>query len=462
MPSSFDPSRPQLQGARRAVGHTLGGLLAGLALSAAMATPVQSQPDLLADDDAGVRLPAGFDAEVIADNLGRGRHLTVRANGDIYLRLRALRDGAGVVALRDTDGDGRPDRRERFDDTTGTGIALYDNHLYLSSETAVYRYAFAGDELVPKGARETIVSGFPEQRSHAAKPLAFDDAGHLYVVSGAPSNACQDPIRTAGVPGQRPCPELARGGGIWRFDAGTAGQDQMRDGVKVATKLRHAVGMDYHPSADAIVFMQHGRDQLSALWPEHYTDKDNAELPAEEFHKVRYSEGKPGEYGWPYTYYDPIRDTRMIAPEYGGDGETPSDNPDFQEPLVAFPAHWAPNAVLVYTGEQFPARYQNGAFIAFHGSWNRAPLPQQGYNVAFVPFADGTPTGSWERFVTGFPGVEPVASPGEAMYRPTGLAMGPDGSLYVSDSVQGRIWRIRYTGQDEEPSVQAAQVPTRN
>lgn len=114
--------------------------------------------------------------------------------------------------------------------------------------------------------------------------------------------------------------------------------------------------------------------------------------------------------------------------------------------LVALPAHWGPNDLLFYTGEQFPERYRSGAFIAFHGSWNRAPFPQGGYNVVFVPMRDGAVTGDWEVFADGFQGEDELMSPRDATYRPTGLAQGPDGSMYISDSVTGRIWRVVYTG----------------
>ena len=117
------------------------------------------------------------------------------------------------------------------------------------------------------------------------------------------------------------------------------------------------------------------------------------------------------------------------------------------QPIFAFPGHWAPNALLFYTGDQFPARYKNGAFIAFHGSWNRAPEKQKGYKVVFVPFLKGKPSGAYEVFADGFMGADEIASPGEAKYRPCGLAQGPDGSLYISDSVKGNIWKIKYKGK---------------
>jgi glucose/arabinose dehydrogenase len=107
----------------------------------------------------------------------------------------------------------------------------------------------------------------------------------------------------------------------------------------------------------------------------------------------------------------------------------------------------APNDLLFYTGSQFPQQYRNGAFIAFHGSWNRAPLPQKGYNVTFVPMQGGKASGTPAVFADRFGGAEPVMNPRNATYRPSGLAQARDGSLYVSEDAQGRIWRISYVGQ---------------
>jgi glucose/arabinose dehydrogenase len=109
--------------------------------------------------------------------------------------------------------------------------------------------------------------------------------------------------------------------------------------------------------------------------------------------------------------------------------------------LYSFPAHWAPNALLFYAGEAFPERYRGGAFIAFHGSWNR-PV-QQGYNIVFLPLdAAGNPRGNFEVFADGFAGAKQLKDPKSARHRPSGLAMGPDGSLYISDDQRGRIWKV--------------------
>jgi glucose/arabinose dehydrogenase len=147
--------------------------------------------------------------------------------------------------------------------------------------------------------------------------------------------------------------------------------------------------------------------------------------------------------GWPYLYYDQIQHKKMLAPEYGGDGKKVYTG-NAINPVAAYPGHLAPDGLLIYTGSQFPARYKNGAFIAFHGSWNRAPEPQAGFFVVFQPFKNGMPSGKWEVFADGFAGTAADKAKGNAMHRPCGLAQGPDGSLYVSDDSKGSIYKITY------------------
>ena len=113
---------------------------------------------------------------------------------------------------------------------------------------------------------------------------------------------------------------------------------------------------------------------------------------------------------------------------------------------MAFPGHWAPNGLLFYSGSAFPARYRGGAFIAFHGSWNRAPLPQAGYKVVFVPFVNGNPAANYEAFADGFKGADSISAPNQARYRPMGLAQGHDGSVYITDTEKGRVWRVMWRG----------------
>lgn len=385
----------------------------------------------------GLEVPRGFRATLVAKDLGTCRHIAVRDNGDIYITLFKPENKHGLIALRDTNGDGKHDWYKRFGGHIGTGTAIYNGYLYTASDTHVYRYKL-GDDLAPDGPRETIVADLPSRRQHAAKTIAFDDQGYLYVNIGAPSNSGQERDRTPGSPGLQPSPILKNFGGIWRFRADTPDQ-KPSDGTHYATGIRHAVAIDWNPISRSLYIVMHGRDQLNTLWPELYNDQDNAQLPSEDFYRLP----KGANCGWPYTYYDPRRNERMIAPEYGGDGKTPAPKGKYNDPLVAFPAHWAPNDLLFYTGKSFPARYHGGAFVAFHGSWNRAPLPQAGYKVVFVPFDEkGMPTRSWEVFADGFAGSPEIRSPGKARYRPCGLAQGPDGSLYICTTNGGAVWKI--------------------
>ena len=145
----------------------------------------------------------------------------------------------------------------------------------------------------------------------------------------------------------------------------------------------------------------------------------------------------------------------MVGPEYGGDGQTAAQEGLYQAPLLAFPGHWAPNDLLFYTGRSgFPEPARGGAFIAFHGSWNRAPGPQGGYNVVFQPLLDGWTSGDYIVFADGFAGKS--KEPGRAEHRPSGLAVGPDGALYISDDKAGRIWRVTYVGAPDAEGIEAA------
>jgi len=392
-------------------------------------------------DDGGISLPPGFCAIVVAE-VGPARHLDVAENGDVFVALSARDEGGpGVVALRDTTGDGRADVEERWGVVGGTGIRLHDGHLYFGADDAVLRYPLPAGSLTPSGPPDTVVRGLPDERSHRAKSLAIDDRGNLFVNVGSPSNSCQEEDRAVGSPGVDPCPELETRAGIWRFHADSLGQTQS-DGVRHATGMRNTVALTLHPGSGELYGAIHGRDQLHQNWGELFDTAYSARNPAEELVRIR--EGD--DYGWPYCYHENDSDTKILAPEYGGDGEAVGRCAEKDDPLVAFPGHWAPNALTFYTASHFPPSYRGGAFIAFHGSWNRAPMPQGGYNVVHVPFEGGAPSGEWSVFAEGFPRGDP--SPRGAAYRPTGLSVGPDGSLFISDSEEGRIWRVLHDAGD--------------
>jgi glucose/arabinose dehydrogenase len=403
-------------------------------------------------NNGGITLPQGFCATVFADTVGHARHMAVAPNGTVYVNTWSGRyygnapvpRGGFLVALRDTTGDGVADVRMRFGDSVrsggigGTGIALHEGDLFAEANDRILRYDLSGDSLVPGGSPTVVVSGLPMTGDHPAHPFAIASSGALFVNSGSASNACGVRDRTPGSRGHDPCTELRTRAGIWRYDASQTGQ-RFSPAERYATGIRNAIGITIGPN-ESLYATQHGRDQLAESWPALYTAEQGQNLPAEEL--LRVEEG--GDYGWPYCYYDDTKRQLVVAPEYGGNGTDTGRCAAMRAPVAAFPAHWAPNGLVFYSGNQFPARYRGGAFIAFHGSWNRAPGPQGGYNVVFVPFADGNASGAYETFADGFAGQE--KTPDRAAHRPSGLAVGPDGSLYISDDKAGRIWRVVYRG----------------
>lgn len=388
-------------------------------------------------DNAGLTLPQGFGALTVYDKVGPARHLAVTQEGHVYIKLAyPNEEGHGIVFLKAKE---NPNAYEKtgFGNYGGTGIYIKNNYLYASSNEDVFRYKLNEKHERADSLEEKIICGLINRRQHESKSLVLDNEGNIYVNIGAFSNSCQEIDRKDGSMGMANCPVLDSAGGIWKFRADKEDQ-HYNNGERYATGLRNVVGLDWNSQDNHLYVMQHGRDQLT-MFPQ-FDAKKNAELPAECMFKLE----KGSNAGWPYSYYDPIAKKKMLNPEYGGDGTKEAGN-EFIDPVAAYPAHMAPNGLLFYTGTMFPEKYRNGAFIAFHGSWNRAPEPQAGYFVVFQPFKDGKPAGDWEIFADGFSGSKENTASGKAEHRPCGLAQGPDGSLYVSDDSRGRIYRIIYT-----------------
>jgi len=407
--------------------------------------------------NGGLFLPGNFEAVVVADSLGRARHLTVNTNGDIYVKLTyndIMHGSGGTVGLRDADNDGKADIISYFGnykDEGGlpAGIAIHDGYLYTSTVKYIFRNKLIAGQLFPDPRTDTILIDDDEdlrKHWHTAKPFAFDRQGHMYVPFGAPTDAAQDisTVGPAGIPGGRgldPAPDLEKHAGVWRFDANKLKQTQ-KDGYKYATGIRSVLAIDWNPMDDCLYVAMNGMDNFHTRYPKIYSAWQAAVLPSEPLLKVT----EHANFGWPYAYYDHMLKKNMLQPGYGGDGKSVGRASQFNVPVMGFPGHWAPMDLLFYTGNLFPERYKNGAFIAFHGSTDRSPYPQAGYIVCFVPFENGKPTGDWEVFADGFTGVDTVFNTSDAVYRPMGLAEGPDGSLYISESNKGKIWRVLYKG----------------
>jgi glucose/arabinose dehydrogenase/mono/diheme cytochrome c family protein len=405
------------------------------------------------DGDAGnggLQLPGNFVAVVVADSVGAARHLTVNDNGDVYVKLRASYPDGSNVVLRDEDNDGKADIIKKFGvyaDTMGYGTAMriYNGYLYFSSTDKVFRCKMKPGEMIPDTTLELILTDDYENDihgyNHTAKPITFDEKGNMFVPFGSPSDVCQEIDRVPASPGQNPCPQLEEHAGVWMFDPNKKNQT-IKDGKRYATGIRSAVAITWNKEDHNLFIVQHGRDEMHRTWPEKYSIWQSALLPSEEFLKIK--EG--ANVGWPYYYYDQMQGKKLLNPEYGGDGKLAGKGNEYEQPLIGFPGHWAPNDILFYTGNQFPEHYKQGAFITFHGSTIRAPYSQSGYFVAFVPFKNGQPSGPWEVFADGFSGMDTIINTSDALCRPMGLAQGPDGSLYISDSRKGKIWRILYKG----------------
>ncbi|WP_018611250.1 PQQ-dependent sugar dehydrogenase [Segetibacter koreensis] len=370
-----------------------------------------------------LHLPAGFTSTVVAENIDAARHMAVNKQGNLYVKLSRLKDGKGIIYLKDTNGDGKFDEQMAFGDYPGTGICIKNDYLYASSNDDVYRYKLDNNgEVINPNKPEKIIEGLVNRDRDNSKAIAVDNSGNIYVNVGSYINACLVDPNAEKAP--YPCPLLDSVGGIWRFKTNKLNQ-QYKDAIHYATGFKNVVGIDWNTKTNSLFIMQHGRD----LYPKYLTAEQSSMLPAETMYEVH--KGSNG--GWPYVYYDHFQHKKMLSPEYGGDGKK-TGGKNALDPLVAFPAHLAPNDLIFYTGNKFPEKYKNGAFIAFHG--NSAEL-HKGYVVAFVPFKNGKPSGKWQIFADNF-------TTEKEQHKPCGLAQGPDGSLYVSDDAKGTIYRLQY------------------
>jgi glucose/arabinose dehydrogenase len=445
-----------------------GGDASASGAGAAASQAANAAPPPCTTGTADLTLPAGFCATVFADSIMHARHAAVASNGDVYVTIEGTQPStekqmsgadktkptpASFVALRDTNHDGRADVIKRVGSIGNTGVGLANGFLYVDEGKQIVRYARSDTALVPEGKREVVIAGIPLKGGHRARNFAIGSDGALYLNVGSATNSCQKKDRANESMGIDPCTELETRAGIWKYDANKPNQ-KFSAKERFATGIRNGMGIAFGPDGK-LYSTQHGRDQFLANWPKIFPSPAySADNPAEELMQVNQGD----DFGWPYCYYSNVEKKLVDAPEYGGDGKKNDRCTSKKEPVAVFPGHWAPMSLLFYTGSALPARYKDGAFIAFHGSWNRAPERQAGYRVVFQPLASGATSGAYETFANGFAGVpDSLLQPGTAKHRPTGLAQGPDGSLFITDDMGGRIYRITYgSGSANAPTTTAS------
>ena len=353
-------------------------------------------------DGATLNAPSGFRVQVWADGLTAPRWLALTPEGDVLaVESRANR----IVRLSDSDGDGVAETRATFATESNAldqpfGMAFADGSFFVANTGEVRRYAYDG---AVSGRGEVITELTPGgYNQHWTRNVVAGPDGWLYVSVGSESNVSEEELPRASVQRMRP------------------------DGSQrttYASGLRNPVGLAFQPSTGDLFTTVNERDGMGdGLVPDYLT-------------RVR----QGGFYGWPYAYLAPGNlDPRRM------NGEV-SERPDLAAqtltPDVLFESHSAALGVQFYDGDQFPARYRGGAFVAFRGSWNRSE--GTGYKVVHVPFDGDQASGHYEDFLTGFL-VDPSGP--TTFARPVGLLVLPDGSLLMTDDGNGRIYRISYAG----------------
>jgi glucose/arabinose dehydrogenase len=346
--------------------------------------------------EARLHLPVGFRISVFAESIGGARWLALAPNGDVFV----ADSGSGEIGiLRGVGPDGR--FQQKFTFATGLlqpfGMAFWKNYLYVAQTGEVVRFKYASGQTKADVKPEHIADLTPfGYNQHWTRDIAFNPAGtKMYVTVGSSNNDSpeSDPRRAA----------------ISEYNPDGSGQRIFASG------LRNAVGIAWEPKTGKLWATVNERDELG----------DN--LPPDYFTSVQ----DGGFYGWPYAYIGPHPDPRNA-----------SKRPDLVQktitPDVLIQSHSAALGLAFYTGKMFPAEYQGDAFVALHGSWNRAE--PTGYKILRVRMKDGKPVGGYDDFITGW------FTDGKVWGRPVGLLVAQDGSLLIVDDGRRRIWRVTYEG----------------
>lgn len=416
----------------------LGYLLLAACLSALAAPAWADEPD-------NIHLPQGFHATVVADHLGVLRHLAFRDNDNLYVSTQWNNTGtSGDLIAIHLDKNRVADKTVHFGVMGGgTGIRVYKDALYAASLARIYRYSFHGKDLVPISEPVIVLDGMPATRL-TARGLAFDNKGNMYVSAGSVPQVdwCADPA--APKTGLAHCPILDVRSGIWRFPANKLNQD-FKNGERFGTGIRDMAALSWSPADGALYGIMHGRDNTNKGFPNAVTPAEDDAI-SDEMHKVTAGT----DFGWPYTYWDGVRGKRIVGVEYTGNNNTEAPAGKYSTPVEAFHPRSSPLDLVFHDGKNVPAKYKDGAFITRHGAGSigpNRPNGNNGFDVVFLPFGKNGKSGPLEDFATGFAGPNVADRTGaKAKFRPVGVTEAPDGSLYVTDSQAGRIWRIAYTG----------------
>jgi glucose/arabinose dehydrogenase len=343
---------------------------------------------------AQVQVPPGFTVNVFASGLNNPRDMAFGPDGVLYV---ANRFAGQIVSLPDSNADGVADTTRVFAGglNSPSSVAYHEGAWFVGVPTGVIRLEDAdGDGQAETST--TLVDSFPTAGAHITRTVLFLPDGRMVVSVGSSCNVCNedDPRRAA----------------IVVYDGPAAGGEAI-----YASGLRNAVGLALHPETGQVWATNNGRDLMGD------------DLPPETVYQVE----EATDYGWPRCHAGDI-----VDPEFGFEGACAG----VPQPAVEMQAHMAPLGLAFYTGDRFPPDYRGDLFIALHGSWNRS-VPA-GYKVMRVPFDGSGPAGPAEEFAFGWLD----ESTGNVQGRPAGVAVGPDGALYVSDDKGGFIYRIFYSG----------------
>jgi glucose/arabinose dehydrogenase len=359
------------------------------------ATPsVTNRPNVIPQPQgAQLKVPDGFTVELFAEGFKRPRYMTLGPSSEILISDSATAPDGAVYILK-------PQRKKLIDNLDRPyGLAFWKDHQYVGETKSVKRYKYDAKKMTV-GPAEEILSTKDFDKGHWTRAVLFDKAGQkMYVGIGSGSNV------EAGEPEMRAA--------INRFNPDGSGHEIYASGTRNPTAIH------FYPGTNTLWAAVQERDALGDdLVPDYLT-----------------SIKQGGFYGWPYAYIGPNEDPRRK-------GEKPDLVKKTIVPDVPLGAHVAVIDFEFYTGKQFPAKYQGGAFLALHGSWNRSK--RVGQSINFIPFKNGKPSGPLEPFLTGWL-ISPDST--DVWGRPVGLLQMPDGSLLVSEDGNNRVYHISYKGK---------------